>query len=270
MTVQSIGIARPATRMGPIGITPMAYLRFGETMEDDTFEIVQVDFKVPKEIEAGLLDGRYFRVGGIVRNQSGEIVKHLEEVGGENSRNTLPMPAARPWLIGIGVLSFVAVTAGIAVYKIVRKNKDKKQDSYKTEISSNDAEISKSYNEVTSQYVSNMNGGTMTFENLCAFMSVIESLDASAKKNDIKIDISPNQLAVLQDLIRQYTSKLCEANHFACPNKTVLLEPKEIDNSTSQERIDNIQMCLSVQKSIFEKGGRSISASNVGLKRTEK
>lgn len=40
----------------------------------------QIAFLVPPELDLGLATGKLIRYGGVVRNQAGEIVAHLEEV----------------------------------------------------------------------------------------------------------------------------------------------------------------------------------------------
>lgn len=40
----------------------------------------QIAFLVPPELDLGLATGELIRYGGVVRNQAGEIVAHLEEV----------------------------------------------------------------------------------------------------------------------------------------------------------------------------------------------
>lgn len=85
-----------------------------------------VEFEMPQEIFQGLLSGEYKRFGGVIRNDSGEIVKHLIETGEILSSNDVSV-MKQMQALGLGnqlSLSTNLLTLGImTVGFIVLNNK---------------------------------------------------------------------------------------------------------------------------------------------------
>lgn len=42
--------------------------------------VAQITFEIPLEIQKGIDEGTLIRFGGVVRNQAGQIVRHLMEI----------------------------------------------------------------------------------------------------------------------------------------------------------------------------------------------
>lgn len=50
--------------------------------------VIQVDMEIPAEIYEGIISGNLIRYGGVVRDQAGRIVKHLNEVSSRSNNHT--------------------------------------------------------------------------------------------------------------------------------------------------------------------------------------
>lgn len=70
--------------------------------------ISQQTFFIPPEIQAGLAVGELVQYGGIVRNQAGEIVKHLKAI-------ELPVNNERAAAAGLKLLKNPRIVSGAVV-----------------------------------------------------------------------------------------------------------------------------------------------------------
>jgi hypothetical protein len=207
--------------------------------------LVPVNVDVPTEIYAGLLTGKYTRVGSVVR-ESGKIVKHLDEAfiseqgcafGELRIASALKDIANRNnVLIGIGV---VAVIAGTIAYYTVKSSKKKKS----TEIQI--PKCAADFNSTLCNYLDAIQSGNLDTDIINRLISDLDEVKGNYTGGNIKIDFSAYRLTTLMNLIFDYTKKFANANS---------VELNELEAPATESGIfANLRHYLEVQKQIFEK-----------------
>lgn len=209
--------------------------------------VVPVNVDVPTEIYAGLLTGKYTRVGSVVR-EGGQIYKHLNEAfipeqgcasGELRMAGALKDIANRKnILIGFGV---VAVIAGAITYYRVKSRKNKKS----TEIQM--PKCAANFNSSFCTYLDAIQSGNLDKDIINRLISDLEEIKENYTDGNIKIDFLSDRLTTFMNLIFDYTKKFAEANS---------VESNELEapvGATGDSTFANLQHYLEVQKQIFEK-----------------
>lgn len=201
--------------------------------------IIQVAYKVPKDIHDGLLSGNLKRFGSVVRDHTG-IIKHLKEVpiSAQNQKPDISVHIAKilkknktPIIIGLSA----AVAAGVAFFAM-KSNKKSKESA-----------IVENYNASLCAYLEAVRSGNVNIDIINRLASNLENIKTNYNSEGVKINFSPRQLEILVNLVFDYTRKLAEAN-------SIELSGLEKRTSTSSDNtILNFQRYLEVQKQIFEK-----------------
>ena len=209
--------------------------------------LVPVNVDVPTEIYAGLLTGKYTRVGSVVR-EGGKIVKHLDEAfipeqgcaSGELSMAGALKDIAnrKNILIGIGV---VAVIAGTIAYYTVKSSEKKKS----TEIQM--PKCAADFNSTFCTYLDAIQSGNLDTHIINRLISDLDEIKENYTGGNIKIDFSADRLTTLMNLIFDYTKKFAEAN------SVELNELEAPAGASESSTFDNLRHYLEVQKQIFEK-----------------
>ncbi len=96
--------------------------------------LINIAFEVPIWVKQGVESGTYKIFGGVVRDNMGQIVLHLKEVGLQNTRKLSKKNL--PVVIGVGV-TLVAVGGTYYVYKRFKSKKKQELNQQLTDIDNN-------------------------------------------------------------------------------------------------------------------------------------
>lgn len=211
--------------------------------------LVPVSVDVPPEIYAGLLTGKYTRIGSVVR-EGGKIVKHLDEAhipeqvsSSSEFRGVSLLKdvfTRKNVLIGIGV---VAVTAavGTLTYYTVKSHLDKK--NAEIEIPKCVAEFNNSFCE----YLDAIQSGKLDVNIVNRLISDLDEINENYSVGNIKIDFSTERLNSLMNLVSDYTQKFAGANSY----EYNALEVTDIEPEDGT--LINLRHYLEIQKQVFER-----------------
>lgn len=198
-------------------------------------------FHIPPEIEAGLLAGDLVRYGGIVRNQMGQIVKHLKEVSLPMS-NEKSIARATGMLKDPRVLIPIAVAGTVAAGAAVILVAKKRKQASKPEV----PECVKIYNASLAAYVEAVHEGRLE---LNIIDRVIADLDAVKEYSDedgsITLDFSTKHAEMLVKIVLDYTKQLAEAN------SVDLNELQGVAPASKNDTAVDLRRHLEVQRKIF-------------------
>ena len=206
--------------------------------------IVQDAFYIPEDISTGLATGVYRRIGSVVRYavgpNKGQIVKHLKPI----DLNA----AAKAQNIGVQALKVVkdnkkkslaiaigAVAVGAAAYGYIA-------------IKNHEPEVVTEFRASLRVYIDAIREGSMDIDKINNLMAALEQLKKHKDYEKISIQLTSEELGVLVSRICEYTIKLAKGNDVELSE-----EDLNTDGTNSSEVIINLQNCLKVQKSIFEK-----------------
>lgn len=99
--------------------------------------IYNVNFDLPANIIKGLAENSYKIFGGVVRDQKGHIIAHLQEVApviGEQGVKILAKAASKnKCLLGIGIGAAVATVAGLGVQLAIKTLNNNNEKTVKDE-----------------------------------------------------------------------------------------------------------------------------------------
>ncbi len=203
--------------------------------------VIQIPFSIPEEYEIGLKSGEYIRTGGVIRNQTGNIVKHLKEftdndLTDEASKNISEVLDLKKSLIGIGALIGVSAAA-TSIYFVYKKIRNKHNGNDKEKI------ILDGFNAALSKYVSSIKEGNLSIDVLEDFIWNIKFIKENLKNKEIEVKISLNQLEELLDLIYSYTVNLANLNNISA---------ELIEKDNDKDSLSNIIYFLDFQKKILK------------------
>lgn len=173
--------------------------------------LIQVAMEVPDDIALLIDAGELVRRGGVVRDASGHIVKHLKEVdlpdaaeSAEIAQKALAMAKQYKYpLIGIGIAA-VAAIGGVVAYKLTTKQQyDAEKRLSKDAIAFNDA---------MSKYLDSIKTGNLNEDDLVGIIGQVDGLRDGLDGKTVTLDLNGGQLETLVDMLRSYTEKLAAAN----------------------------------------------------------
>ena len=207
-------------------------------MGKDIMSVKQVAFEIPPIIQNGIDNGTLIRYGGIVRDQAGKIVKHLDEVpipkaDSNAQQNSIISFAKNNKYLLIGTVLVTAIAAGIT-YVVVKNRKNQE-----VKIPKCVADFNKSF----ILYIDSIKNGTVTEKKIDRVMAALDEIKKHQDNGNIQITLSIENVSLLLDMVRDYTIKFAEANSFKMPE----------DISDSENVIYNLQHYLKIQKDVFEK-----------------
>lgn len=195
--------------------------------------IVQDTFYIEDSIYNKLLTGEYTRIGSVVRNQSGQIVKHLDPID-------LPQTPKQAKTLGqklfqfvsnhkkeiliIGTATVVTVLIAGATYVIKRKREPIELTTFRAKLK---------------VYIDSIRIGKVNFFIIQKLKESIVSLKQHKNSSKFLVELSLDEIGTLIDNIKCYTIKLANDNKYEC-------EIKE-DNNTFNSLIN----LLEIQEEIF-------------------
>lgn len=199
--------------------------------------VIQVALDMPQAIQEGINAGVLLRVGSVVRDNAGHIVKHLDEVpipeadNGVGESTVIRFAKKNKYFI-IGTAIAVVATG---VIHVVAKNKRNKEEKVPKCIAD--------FNISFSEYVDSIKKGAVSEEKIDKVIAALEDIRRSQKKGVFSITFSAENVGLLLGMIRDYTIKFAEANSF---------EWRE-DDANQYDEIEGLQHYLKIQKQIFKK-----------------
>ncbi|NEB03865.1 hypothetical protein [Streptomyces sp. SID13726] len=198
-------------------------------------------FYIPPEIEAGLLGGDLIQYGGIVRNQMGQIVKHLKEVPLPLSNEKVAAHVAG-MLKNPRVLIPTAVVgtlvAGAAVIAVVKKRRQSRKPQL--------LECVQSYNASLAAYVEAVHEGRLELEIIDRLIADLDAVKAySNEDGSITLDFSTKQAEMLVNIVVDYTRQLAEAN------SVDLDELQGVAPASENDAVVDLRRHLEAQRKIF-------------------
>jgi hypothetical protein len=178
--------------------------------------IVQPRLYVPPEILTGLASGELMRIGSVVRNTAGHIVKHLDEVPNLPVQQETARRAALslkhlgrlldlkdPRIIA-GAIVISTAAAGGVLYFVTRKQKDPAGSELSQRV--------KDYTASLTAYVEAVRDGTLDVGIINRLISDLDAVKDQSEDGRIVLDFSADQAADLVNLIVTYTQELAQAN----------------------------------------------------------
>lgn len=202
--------------------------------------IIQPNLYVPPEIEAGLASGHLFRTGGVVRDRTGNIIKHLKEDPSPSSNQgavgRVPVNLKRPWAI-ITVTALSAAAVG-AVALIASKRKQTGDDPKMPEYIEN-------YNASLHAYLEAVREGSLDVGIIIQLISDLDTVKAYSDNGGITIDFSTEESETLVNLVVDYTRKLAEVN------SVELNELQRRAPASENDAVVDLRRHLEVQRQIF-------------------
>lgn len=173
--------------------------------------LIQVAMEVPDDIALLIDAGELIRRGGVVRDASGHIVKHLKEVdlpdvaeGAEMAQKALAMAKQYKYpLIGIGIAA-VAAIGGVVAYKLTTKQKNDADKKL--------SEDAVAFNEAMTRYLDSIKAGNLNEGDLEGIIRQVDGLREGLDGKTVTLDLDGGQLETLVDMLRTYTEKLAVAN----------------------------------------------------------
>lgn len=195
--------------------------------------ISQQTFFIPPEIQAGLAVGELIQYGGIVRNQAGQIVKHLKAidlpVDSDKAAAALKLLKDPKVIVGAAVVAVAAAAAGAFA---ARKRKGEVP------------ECVADYNASLAAYLEAVREGRLDADIIGRLIAALDSVEAySDEGGSIALDFSTDQAALLVKLVVDSTKRLAEDNSL---DLEVLDEPTEGDN------VVDFRRHLEAQRRLFE------------------
>lgn len=193
--------------------------------------VIQIPFEMPLEIQKGIESGNLIRYGGVIRDKAGQIVQHLKEapVPISDEKAVRATKYSKYFLIGT-----IIVTAIAGITYIVIKDKKNKE----TKIPKCVAD----FNQAFIAYLDAIKQGTVNERKISEVIHALEEIKNSQDKGDIDLVLSVENIDLLIEMVRNYTSELAKANSFSIPE----------DSCDIEDKIINLQHYLEIQKQIFE------------------
>lgn len=205
--------------------------------------IAQDAFFIPDDIATGLATGLYRRIGSVVRYavgpNKGQIVKHLQPIdlkAAEQAQGlgakAIQFVANHKKEVGIAAVGVAIVGAGVWGYTAWKNHEPK---------------VLKEFRAALKVYIEAIRTGDMSIEKIDNLMVALEELKKHKNYDNISIQLTTEELAVLVGRIYEYTIKLAKDNN-------VELTDDEMNASGKQSKgaIIDLQQYLKTQKRIFE------------------
>ena len=187
--------------------------------------INSINLVIPNDIQRGLESGIYKQFGSVIRNNKGQIIKHLKAVdfSKDTANKLIGNKAIKVGLIGAGVLAVGGV--GYYGYRSIQMNS-----------------VSKSLIKRLTQYLITAQKGELTEKDIDKFLNFLNKNESLLKK--LELDSSLDELF---ELVKTYTGQFAEVNNYVYHN-----EAKRKNNHN--DKIINLKEYLKVQKNIYSSG----------------
>ena len=181
-----------------------------------------INLVIHNEIQKGLESGIYKQFGSVIRNNKGQIIKHLRAVdlSKDTANKLIGNKAIKIGLIGAGVLAVGGV--GYYGYRSIQMNS-----------------VSKTLIKRLTQYLITAQKGELTEKDIDKFLNFLNKNESLLKK--LELDTSLDELF---ELVKTYTEKFAEANNYIYHNETKR-------KTNRNDKIINLKEYLKVQKNIY-------------------
>jgi hypothetical protein len=207
--------------------------------------IIQVPLEIPDDIYARVLAGEYERLGGVVRDQGGQLVKLLDDAPtiadtSEAAKAGIAKALRSRTVVGIalGVVA-VAATAGGAAYR-ARQKPNAGQLVLPTSV--------ESYSESLVAYLEAARRGSLDFAVVDRLIADLDAVRSELKSGGITIESSLAEAEILVGIVADHTKMLAEANE---RDLGALAEPLDPQGAT----IVDLRPYLEAQRNLFREAG---------------
>lgn len=204
----------------------------------------QIAFLVPPELDLGLATGELIRYGGVVRNQAGEIVAHLEEVDislgdavGEAVSKAIAVARENKGKVIIVGAAAAAVTGTVAFISYKRKAKKQVRQ----------IELAEQFQEAMDSYFQAISNGALSKEIVDETISVIDDVNSNLRGKKNEVSLSQSILNSLVSSIEKYTRQLCEANDYK------FKKVKQPLKKTQKSSLETLRSYLELQQDLLQK-----------------
>lgn len=205
--------------------------------------IQQVAFEVPTEIAVKLATGEFVQYGGVVRDLSGRIVKHLKPADVADGANAAKQVAVKALAVAkenkklaVGALAVAGAAAvGGAAYGVISHFKHRRgQKEQKTAMDA--------FNAAFTDYLSALDKGELTVEIIDALEGAMDGLSG---EKGFTVEIEGDQFMLLVKAVRDYTDRFAKAN--GMKSETPIL--KIFDKRPND--LSGLRDCLATQREIL-------------------
>ena len=184
--------------------------------------INSINLVIPNDIQRGLESGIYKQFGSVIRNNKGQIIKHLKAVdfSKDAANKLLGNKGVKMGLIGVGVV----VVGGVIYlgYHTIKMNN-----------------LPKSLIKRLTKYLITAQKGELTEKDVDNFLNFLNKNEPMLKK--LELDASLDELF---SLIETYTEQFAQANNYEYQ--------KEVRTNTNHKnKIINLREYLEIQKNIY-------------------
>ncbi|MFJ4874045.1 hypothetical protein ACIP93_02315 [Streptomyces sp. NPDC088745] len=198
-------------------------------------------FYIPPDIEAGLIGGDLIQYGGIVRNQMGQIVKHLKELPLPLSNQKVAVHVAgmlKNSRILIPTAVVGTLVAGAAVIAVAKKRRQNRKPQV--------LEYAQSYNDSLVTYVEAVHEGRLELKIIDLLIADLDAAKTYSNEGDsITFDFSTNQAEMLVNIVVDYTRQLAEAN------SVDLDELQGVAPASENDAVVDLRRYFEAQRKIF-------------------
>jgi hypothetical protein len=171
--------------------------------------IIQVPLEIPDDVYARLLSGDYVRMGGVVRDHGGQLVKLLNDAvpiddAQEAAKASIGKVLGNRTVVGvaIGVVA-IAATAGGAVYRAKRKTK---ADQFVVPT------CVEHYSDSLAAYLEAARDGRLDATIIGRLIADLDAIRAEFDIGTTGMEFSPEQSGTLVEMVADHTRALAQAN----------------------------------------------------------
>ena len=205
--------------------------------------IQQVAFEVPTEIAVKLATGEFVQYGGVVRDLSGRIVKHLKPADVADGANAAKQVAVKALAVAkenkklaVGALAVAGAAAvGGAAYGVISHFKHRR--GQKEQITAMDA-----FNGAFTDYLSALDKGELTVEIIDALEGAMDGLSG---EKGFTVEIEGDQFMLLVKAVRDYTDRFAKANGMKSEAPILKIFDKRPND------LSGLRDCLATQREIL-------------------
>lgn len=225
---------------------------------------VQPPFDISNEMLLEVMTGKLNITGAVVRDATGQIVKHLEPAATKSIvESTQPVVEAatsiakeattsiaketskslgQKFAVGTLIVAGLAA-AGYGTYKLVTylKKQAVKKDLSQSKVVSDEIIT---FNPELTEYLNRMQNQSMTLDSIKNVVSFFENYN----NNNLPIEVTDDEMKVLRNIIVRYTIKLCELNQISLDDKKLVLEA---ESTNKDDLIYEILYATNIQQGLF-------------------
>jgi hypothetical protein len=204
--------------------------------------IIQVPLEIPDEIYVRVLSGEYVRLGGVIRDHGGHLVKLLDDAppilddAQEAAKAGIAKVLNNRTVVGIALgVVVVAATAGGAAYRARRETKAGELQL---------PTCIESYSDSLAAYLEAARQGNLDVGVIERLIADLDAVKANSVEGTIPIEFSVEQAELLVEVVARHTRTLAEAN--SCELND-LPEPADAQSAT----IIELRPYLEAQRDFF-------------------